>query len=163
MTVLPISDEPAVAELPSSEVDPNASNVSLKSLSGRLIMFRRADGPYLYDTTLAMFRREGMSPKIVEETPSSILATLALVAAGRGVALVPASIARNVSVAGVAYKPIGSGVVSTWPTALAHMPLAAKSPAGRILLAWKRRLRNVRTSGAFDLFCGDSPARSSRE
>ena len=83
----------------------------------------------------------------MEETPSSILATLALVAAGRGVALAPASIARNVSVTGVAYKPIRSGVGPTWPTALAHMPLAAKSPAGRILLAWKRRLRNVRRSG----------------
>jgi hypothetical protein len=63
MTVLPISDEPAVAWLPSSEVDPNARNVSLESLSGRLIMFRREDGPYLYDTTLAMFRREGLSAK----------------------------------------------------------------------------------------------------
>jgi DNA-binding transcriptional LysR family regulator len=86
----------------------------------------------------------------VEETPSSILATLALVAAGRGVALVPASIARNVSVTGVAYKPIRSGVGPTWPTALAHMPQEVGMRPSRLHLR------------AFDLFCGDSPARSSR-
>jgi DNA-binding transcriptional LysR family regulator len=56
MTVVPISDEPAVAGLPSSCANPNAKNVSPKLLSDRLIIFRKEDGPYLYDMTLAMFR-----------------------------------------------------------------------------------------------------------
>ena len=140
MAVQAVSDEPVLAGLPASEIDRDAKSVPLEALSDRLIMFRREDGPHLYDMTLAMFRREGLSPKIVEETPSSILATLALIAAGRGVALVPASIARNVSVAGVTFKPIKPGAaVPTWPTALAHMPLPARSPAGRTLLAWRQR------------------------
>ena len=140
MTVLPVSDERVLAGLPASEIDPAAKTVPLEALNNRLIMFRREEGPHLYDMTLAMFRREGLSPRIVEETPSSILASLALIAAGRGVALIPASIARNVSVAGVAFRPIKPATaVPTWPTALAHMPLPARSPAGRALLAWKRR------------------------
>jgi DNA-binding transcriptional LysR family regulator len=140
MTVLPVSDEPAVAGVPSSKIDPDADDVSLEVLSDRLIMFRREDGPHLYDMTLAMFRRDGLGPKVVEEAPASILATLALIAAGRGVALVPASIARNVAVAGVVYKPVRRGAaVPTWPTALAHMPLSAGSPAARTLTAWKRQ------------------------
>jgi DNA-binding transcriptional LysR family regulator len=150
MTVIGLSNEPALAGLPVSQIYPAAKNVPLEAISDRLIMFRREDGPHLYDMTLALFRREGLSPKIVEETPSSILATLALIAAGRGVALVPASIARNVSVAGVTFKPIKPATaVPTWPTALAHMPLPARSPAGRTLSLGDRDNAVAETPGEF--------------
>ena len=140
MSVTEIAREPTVVALPTSLARTNAKSVSLQHISDRLILFPRPEGPHLYDTTLAMFEQEQLRPVIVEETPASMLATLALVAAGRGVALVPASIARHVAVRGVVYKPIEARAVApTWPLALAHMPLAARSPAARLLATWRRK------------------------
>ena len=145
MSVTEIAREPAVVAMPTSLAGTNAESVSLQHISDRLIMFPRPEGPQLYDTTLAMFEREGLRPNIVEETPASMLATLALVAAGRGFALAPASIARHVTVTGVVYKTIEAGAVApTWPLALAHMPLAARSPAARLLAAWRRKRVSAR-------------------
>jgi DNA-binding transcriptional LysR family regulator len=139
MFVTEIARERAVVALPAALAGTNEESVSLRHISDRLILFPRPEGPHLYDMTLAMFERAGLHPKIVEETPASMLATLALVGAGRGFALVPASIMRHVSVRGVVYKPIEAGAAApTWPLALAHMPLGARSPAARLLGAWRR-------------------------
>lgn len=140
MSVTELAREPALAALPASLTKATAKSVPLHQINDRLILFPRPEGPHLYDETLALFERAGLRPTIVEETPASMLATLALVAAGRGCALVPASIARHVSVKGVVYKPLeAQDAVPTWPIALAHMPLAARSPAARLLSAWRRK------------------------
>lgn len=148
MSVIEIAREPAVVALPVSLAGPKAKTVPLRHISDRLIMFPRPEGPQLYDATLAMFEREGLHPKIVEETPASILATLALVAAGRGFALAPASIARHISVRGLVYKSLEAGVAApAWPIALAHMPLAARSPTVRLLAAWRRQRAANKVAG----------------
>jgi DNA-binding transcriptional LysR family regulator len=137
LQVTRIANEPIVAALPSGST-PREGSVSPEALHDRLILFPRADGPALYDAILGMFRAEGLTPTIIEETPASMLATLALVAAGVGASFVPAAIARNVTVEGVAFRPIASATgPPTWPISLAHMPIAARSREARLLARWR--------------------------
>jgi len=87
----------------------------------------------------AMFRTHGLTPTLVSETPTSMLATLALVAAGVGVSLVPAAIARNLAITGAEFRPLAAAAgTPTWPVALAHMPLSATSPSARLLALWRK-------------------------
>jgi DNA-binding transcriptional LysR family regulator len=58
------------------------------------ILYRRPNGPGLYDTILTACHRAGFSPKISQEVPV-ITSTLNLVAAGLGVSVVPASLSRH--------------------------------------------------------------------
>jgi DNA-binding transcriptional LysR family regulator len=137
LQVTPIADEPVVAALPSGSIAPGAGPVSLEALHDRLVLFPRTDGPALHDAILGMFRAEGLNPAIVEETPASMLATLALVAAGVGASLIPAAIARNVTVAGVAFRPLAYAGPPTWPISLAHMPISVRSREARLLSCWR--------------------------
>lgn len=58
-----------------------------------VILFPRHVGPHLYDAVIAACGAAGFSPNIVQELTTKST-TLALVAAGNGVAFVPASVAR---------------------------------------------------------------------
>lgn len=139
LRVATIADEPILAALPAAEAGPADVPVALEAIRDRLILFPRADGPALHDAILALFRMRGLAPRIVQETPADMLTTLALVAAGIGVSFAPAAIARTVAIAGVAFRPLATeGPVPGWPVALAHMPLAARSPAARLLARWRR-------------------------
>jgi len=91
----------------------------LASLHGEpLILYPRAMQPALHDAMLAAFSGAGAVPRIVQEARSK-RATLALVSAGLGMALVPAS-ARNAPQPGVGWLEVTD-------------PL----PAVRIHLAWR--------------------------
>ena len=64
----------------------------------------RAIGPSIYDRVIALFRAEGISPRIVQEVmPMTTLA--GLVAAGAGLGFVTTGIARAAR-PGVAYRPV---------------------------------------------------------
>jgi len=134
-----VANDPIVVAVPSEAVATDRGPMTLAAIHDRLILFPRNSGPVLYDAILAMFRAQGLTPRIVQETPANMLATLALVAAGVGASFVPAAIARSVSVAGVAFHPLElTEGIPTWPVAMAHMPLSANSPVTRFLAAWRR-------------------------
>ena len=136
LQLIEVANEPLVAALPSAMV--GDAPLSLAAIHDRLILFPRADGPKLHDAILDMFRMRGLTPGIIEETPASILATLALVAAGVGVSFVPAAIARSVAIAGVSFRTLPDvSDVPTWPVALGHMPLSAKSREATLLARWR--------------------------
>ena len=134
-----VANEPVMAALPAGSMTIDDGPVALAAIHDRLILFPRADGPVLHDAILAMFRMQGLTPRVVQETPANMLATLALVAAGVGVSFVPAAIARNLAAAGVAFRPLAlTEGIPTWPVAMAHMPLSASSPVTRLLAVWRR-------------------------
>lgn len=137
LQVTVVADEPVVAAMPVGSAATPDGPVSLEALGERLILFPRRDGPALHDAILALFRTRGLAPRTIAEAPASMLATLALVAAGVGASLVPAAVARNLTIAGAAFRPLAAEGVPTWTVALAHMPLAARSPAARLLGAWR--------------------------
>ncbi|MGE4299507.1 MAG: LysR substrate-binding domain-containing protein [Desulfovibrionaceae bacterium] len=79
--------------------------VALAELAGEpLITFPRHLQPALHDTLGACFARAGVTPMVVQEAITK-LTTGALVAAGMGLSLLPASSAR-LRRAGVAYRPV---------------------------------------------------------
>ncbi len=99
-------------------------------------------GPELHDAILALFHAAALPPRIVAESPADMLVTLAMVAAGLGTSFVPAAVARNLSVVGLRFHPLPKGISPpTWPIALAHMPLAATSPAARLIAALRHDQR----------------------
>ena len=108
-------------------------------MSDKLIMFPRENGPALYDALLGMFRNRGLTPHIVAETPADMLVTLSMVAAGIGVAFVPAAVSRNLSVEGVKFHALHElDKAPSWPIALAHMPLTSDGRETRIAARLKR-------------------------
>ncbi len=100
--------EPMVVALPRR--DPLAkrgatSPIAMKALKeAAFVVFARQQGPAFYDSTVAACQRAGFSPNIVQEAPR-VTTALALVAAGLGVCVVPASMQRF-ALDGVAFRAI---------------------------------------------------------
>jgi DNA-binding transcriptional LysR family regulator len=79
--------------------------VPLSSLANEaFVLYRRPAGPGLYDALLAACKSAGFSPSVAQEAPR-MTATMSLVAAGLGVSIVPASMAR-LRGDGVAYRAL---------------------------------------------------------
>ena len=118
----PVFRDHLVAALPvhGAAAKSRLKTVSLKSLAKEpFILFPRKVGPGLYDLILGFCRGAGFSPRIEQEAiPMQTI--VSLVAAGMGVALVPASL-QHLRRTGVVYKP-----------------LTEKSPAVEVGLAWRR-------------------------
>lgn len=88
--------EPMILALPTDHVLAVTSKlpVPLSSLGGEaFVLYRRPAGPGLYDALLAACKTAGFSPTVAQEAPR-MTATMSLVAAGLGISIVPASMAR---------------------------------------------------------------------
>jgi len=101
-------EEPMVVALPSGHTitgiaDDNTATLSLTALADEtFIVYGRRYGPGLYDSSIEACRAAGFSPRLGQEAPR-ITSTLGFVAAGLGVALVPASLQR-MKMDGVVYR-----------------------------------------------------------
>jgi len=113
----PLLREPLVAALPARRRWPR--QLSLAALADEpFILFPRKAAPGLYDLIVGYCRAAGFAPRVAQEavqTPTII----SLVAAGMGVALVPASL-RHMRRKGVVYRA-----------------MAEKSPLMEVGLAWR--------------------------
>jgi len=100
-----IVEEPYILAVPSGHRLASLDAIPLGALDGEpLIFFPRHSHPALYDRIIACFSVAGCTPMIVQEATSKFT-SIALVAAGLGMALVPAS-TRKQSRPGVTYRPI---------------------------------------------------------
>jgi len=110
LDALPLADEPLLAALPDFHPLAAGDEVALGALAGEpFVLFARENNPPFYDDVLAACRAAGFSPRVVQLARS--MPTIAsLVAAGMGVALVPAAMDR-LRLAGVAYRPLAGGPV----------------------------------------------------
>lgn len=109
LTVDLLLDEAMVVALPSShalgEHRPDGAALSLAMLAAEtFVVYRRRSGPGLYDAIFAACHGAGFSPQVGQEAPR-IVSTLNLVAAGLGIAIVPASLQR-MQMDGVIYRPL---------------------------------------------------------
>ncbi|WP_438390281.1 LysR family transcriptional regulator [Caballeronia sp. DA-9] len=120
LIVEPLADEAMLAVLPANHRLNRRRRVDLANLADDpFILFPRPIGPDLYDSIISACREAGFAPSISMESPQ-ISSAANLVAAGFGVAVVPASI-RQIQVEGVSYhelqgKPLSTGI------ALVHRP-----------------------------------------
>ncbi len=116
---VPLFHDTLVAALPAARRPARGGSISLKSLAQEpFVLFPRQVGSGLYDLIVAFCRRTGFSPRIEQEA-IQMQTIVSLVAAGMGVALVPASL-QSMRRAGVAYRA-----------------LAERSPAVEIGIAWR--------------------------
>ena len=98
--------EPLVVALPDLHRLANRESLSLRSLENdRFIMLRRHMGPNFNDRTVALCQQAGLAPRIVQKADHT-QTIVGLVAAGIGVAVIPASMGGTFHRPGVVYKRI---------------------------------------------------------
>jgi len=108
VTVNPLLEEAMLAALPSTHAlaaggTADGPPLPLAALAAEtFIVYRRRSGPGLYDAIFAACHAAGFSPLVGQEAPR-IVSTLNLVAAGLGIAIVPASLQR-MQMDGVVYR-----------------------------------------------------------
>jgi DNA-binding transcriptional LysR family regulator len=140
LVVSPLLKEAMVLALPRAHrLARHTKAVSLKALSEEtFIVYRRHNGPGLYDAILSACNASGFSPHIGQEAPR-IVSTLNLVAAGLGISLVPESLQR-MRMDGVVFRRIGDVAKPMAPLYLVCRR-GDTSPAVRRFLELVRRAR----------------------
>lgn len=107
LAMLELPAEEMFAALPARHPLAQAPRVALADLAADgFILFPRQNGRLLYDSIIDACRAAGFRPNIVQEAPQ-LGSTVNLVAAGAGVALVPASM-RQLHPSGVVYARLRS-------------------------------------------------------
>jgi DNA-binding transcriptional LysR family regulator len=115
-----LSEEPMMVALPARHAAAKEREIALVALKDdSFVMFPRPFGPTLYDDVIDACRKAGFVPRIGQIAPQ-IASGVTLVAAGLGVAIVPASV-RQLQVTGAVYRPI-----------------AGKAPVARLAVAYRR-------------------------
>jgi DNA-binding transcriptional LysR family regulator len=108
ITCITLLREPLLAALPAGDAGSSAAITTLAALAQQpLIVYPARPRPGYADHVLGLFARSGLRPASVREA-NEMQTALGLVAAGIGVALVPASV-RDAYRNGVTYIPVGDG------------------------------------------------------
>jgi DNA-binding transcriptional LysR family regulator len=149
LLVSPLLKEAMVLALPRAHILARRTNkaVSLKALAQEtFIVYRRHNGPGLYDAILSACNAAGFSPRVGQEAPR-IVSTLNLVAAGLGISLVPESLQR-MRMDGVVFCRLGGAEQLIAPLYLASRRSETSPVARRFLELVKRSRPNVVTMSA---------------
>ena len=100
-----LASEAMMAVVPKDHPLAGRAKLTLRDLEGeRLICYPRASGRGLSDEVIEAFRANGQEPVIVQQTPQ-LSSTVNLVAAGLGIAIVPACL-QHIHPQSVRYLPI---------------------------------------------------------
>jgi DNA-binding transcriptional LysR family regulator len=122
-----IQHEPLIAVLPEGHGLARRARVRLGDLASEtMLLFARHTAPGYHDVFIGACRRAGFTPRLLH--PGSMQTNLALVSAGLGVSLMPASI-RNLHRAGVVYRPLAP------PVPQVEMAIAYRSEEPSVILA----------------------------
>jgi DNA-binding transcriptional LysR family regulator len=101
--------EHTVAALPTSHPHAASRSVALERLApDRVILPPRDSNPAFHSAVLSICRAAGLSPTLIELAEAHIEHALLAVAAGAGIALLPASVAERHMVPGVSFVAIES-------------------------------------------------------
>lgn len=83
-----------------------------------MVAYRRPDGPGIFEWIMQAFDEQGVKPRVVDEV-CRIIAAINIVAGGRGITLVPASM-RVLHEETVVYLPLAAGELPPLPLYVAH-------------------------------------------
>lgn len=123
-TLYALPDERVVAAIPDGHAALASPQLRLGDLRNEdFLLFPRPVGPGLYDRLMQLCRSAGFEPRIVQEAPE-FTSIIGLVAAGLGVALVPASM-QAVQLQGLHYRPLADAAADV---ALALVAPRSPSP-----------------------------------
>ncbi len=144
-------EEPLMAALPSRHPGAGRESVCLQDLAkDPFVIFPRALGAGFYDQIVSLCGQAGFSPHVVQEA-NEMQTIVSLVAAGIGVAIVPASIS-NLRMKGVSYvhirKPLArTAMTVAWrrddpsPALKAFLQIVHRLSRGTDRLASPRKVR----------------------
>lgn len=111
-----------IAALPAGDVRGHDPELTLERLNPqRLVMLPRDANPALYDAVVSMCRDSGLSPALVEAAEPRVEAVMLAVAAGGGVALLPASVTERYAAPGVRLAPL-AGAEPAFESAVLTQP-----------------------------------------
>ncbi|BDG01886.1 LysR substrate-binding domain-containing protein [Anaeromyxobacter oryzae] len=134
-------EEPVVAALAADHALAARRALRLRALAAEpFVLFPRDRRPGWYDFVLGVCRGAGFQPVVGQEAPD-LATAMALVAAGLGVTLVPASV-RDLRREGVAYRPLGPPAPRTTLLAL-RRPGDALPVVDRFLAVAREVLRGA--------------------
>jgi len=139
LPILPLLDEPTLIALPTGHPLARSKSVKLEALAkDPFILFDRALGPGFHDAILSACHTAGFTPHVGQQAPQ-IAATVALVAAGLGVSIVPSCL-DQIHAEGVAFRKIDG------PAPAATLAIATRrenlSPLTRRLIETLRETRD---------------------
>lgn len=127
LTFTQLTEEPLVVALPLGHALARRKRFAPKDLTQeRFILYSRKSGYGLSADIMAACRQHGLNPMIGQRAPQ-LSSAVNLVAAGMGVAVVPASL-RPLRPDGVVYRPFALD----WPRAVLGLAVRAENPRGRI-------------------------------
>jgi DNA-binding transcriptional LysR family regulator len=127
--------EPFVAVLPARHKLARRPSISAAALKGEpFVLFSRRMGALAYDRTVACCEAEGFRPNFVQDAPQWPT-VLRLVAAGLGVSLAPACVAR-ITTPGVVFKRVRS---PHWTSIDIGVKAKLDNPAAEAFLAIVRK------------------------
>ncbi|OZI71108.1 LysR family transcriptional regulator [Bordetella genomosp. 12] len=132
-----VLDEPMLVALPPGHALCRKRSVPMKDLAQEeFVLYPRPIGAGLYDAILSACLRAGFTPRVIQEAPQ-MASIISLVAAGVGIAIVPAAM-RHMGAEGIEYRPIRGDA----PRALLDMAYRRheRSTAARNAIALLREL-----------------------
>jgi DNA-binding transcriptional LysR family regulator len=122
LRVTPLGEERAVAVVPVSHPQAVQSTVALERLAPeRLVVLPRAANPAFHNAILGMCHAADISPSLVEVGEPRVEHVLLAVAAGSGLALLPASTTERFASPGVRFVPL-EGADAAFRTAVLTLP-----------------------------------------
>lgn len=108
------------------------AGISMSELATEdFVSYRRTEGPGVHDAVTAACQRAGFNAHIVEEVPRMIAATT-MVAAGRGLALVPEAL-KAIHSGRVSYRSLDAQSAFAVPLNLAYRQAPAPGPIGHFI------------------------------
>lgn len=104
-----LADEAMIVAVHASDPLARSDEIDLQMLAGQnLVVYRQANGSGIGDMLLEAFAKQGLVPRVVDET-QRIMSALNMVAAGFGIAVVPAAM-ESVQFPSVVYRRLtGAG------------------------------------------------------
>ncbi|HWX18394.1 MAG TPA: LysR substrate-binding domain-containing protein [Candidatus Binatia bacterium] len=133
------TDQLAIA-LPAAHALAKQKVIRLKSLAGEpFVQFHRKGAPGLFDEVIAVCRRAGFSPRIINE-PNFMATAMTLVESGLGVSLIPRCV-RSLNRSQVVIRPIA--------------PKSARIP---LCVAWRKSTNNPALAAFLDILRAATPA-----
>ncbi|HVY47234.1 MAG TPA: LysR family substrate-binding domain-containing protein, partial [Minicystis sp.] len=136
LVVEPVLHEDMVAAVPAASPLARAAGVTLELLHRETrVLFPRRAMPERFDEIVGHFARAGLRPRVRTVGPS-LYEALSVVAAGKGVSIVPRRASEAHDDLAVALRPVAD-VAALWT--LAAVTLAKPPPGARELVAALRR------------------------
>lgn len=128
-----LSEEATVVALPLEHpLAESQDGIYLEQLQNQpFVLYRQANGPGVQDRLFAAFQAAGFMPRIVEEVPR-LLSAVTMVAAGKGLSILPQSL-QSVLNQSVCYRQLIGPHAFTIPLTLAYRATPTDSPLGRMI------------------------------